>query len=225
MKKNIFILSVLVIAVLFTSCKKDEPAVVVPDNAKEVYIQATKSNTWHYFSFAENKVVGTADENKENNAAWAARKDWDIAIKKYHIRTNSGKATTVGSNGGVYIYKTKKDGDSPVYIYDDKIPFSSVKSIPSGTVFNTDKEVTEAGMGGNTITTVKSEAQVTIFKMRLVDEKENKWGMIMPPKYLLAPLCLFRSADGKKVYKVQFTQYINEDDVSGHVKFNFAEIK
>ena len=43
--------------------------------------------------------------------------------------------------------------------------------------------------------------------------------------YLKAPVYVFRTADGGSAYKVEFTQYQNEDKVTGHVKFRFAKIK
>ena len=73
-------------------------------------------------------------------------------------------------------------------------------------------------MGGKT-TMVKSNATVILFK------KNNDGSMIMPPVYLQAPVYIFRTADGKDYYKLQFTQYQNENKVTGHVKFYSAKIK
>ena len=48
--------------------------------------------------------------------------------------------------------------------------------------------------------------------------------LVMPPVYLKAPVYIFRTADGARCFKVEFTQYQDEDKVSGHVKFNYAQI-
>lgn len=206
MKKTFFILSALFIATLFSSCDKDEPETPTVGETKEVYIDATSGGTWQYFSFKENKIIGVGAENDEQNAIWFARNDWDIAIKRYAIRTNSGKATSINSKGGVYIT-------------DENVTFESITAMPENITFLTDKAVTEQGMGGTTTTTIKSDA--TVIKFKLNDDGT----MVMPPVYLKAPVYIFRSADGKANFKVYFTQYKDENNVSGHVKFNFAEIK
>ena len=131
--------------------------------------------------------------------------DWDIAINRYSIRTNSGEASSTGAKGGVYTF-------------DSTVTFDSVAEVPAGATFSTDKAVTSEGMGGTT-TTVKSEATVILFK---TDAEGNK---VMPPVYLQAPVYLFRSADGNHCYKVLFTQYQDENKESGHVIFSFAEVK
>lgn len=73
-------------------------------------------------------------------------------------------------------------------------------------------------MGGTT-TTVKSEATVIRFKTNA------DGSLVMPPVYLQAPVYLFRSADGEKTYKVLFTQYKNDESESGHVQFDWKQIK
>lgn len=187
------------------SCSKDNPKEELLPETKEASINATSKTTWHYFSLAENKVVGTGEENATDNTAWAARKDWDLAINRYLIRTNSGAATSVSAQGGVYTF-------------DASTTFASVTAVPSGATFVADKSITSEGMGGKT-TMVKSNATVILFK------KNNDGSMIMPPVYLQAPVYIFRTADGKDYYKLQFTQYQNENKVTGHVKFYSAKIK
>lgn len=166
------------------------------------YIDATAKDVWQYWSFSQNKLVGSADDSA--NAEWFARNDWDIAISRYSIRTNSGVATTVGSQGGVYTF-------------DASTAYADVTAVPEDAVFAQDKEVTSEGMGGTT-TTVKSEATVIVFK------QNSDGSLVMPPVYLQAPVYIFRSADGAHCYKVLFTQYQNSESVSGHVKFDWAEI-
>ena len=203
--KTKLILSALFSTMIFIlgSCSK-ENSKPLPET-KESYINATSKTTWHYFSLAENKEVGTGEENDTDNKAWAARKDWDLAINRYLIRTNSGAATSVSAQGGVYTF-------------DASTIFTSVTAVPSGATFIVDKSITSEGMGGKT-TMVKSNATVILFK------KNNDGSMIMPPVYLQAPVYIFRTADGKDYYKLQFTQYQNANKVTGHVKFYSAKIK
>jgi hypothetical protein len=213
MKNNIFF-SLLLLSFAFASCDKDDNGPVLPGNTTEAYIDASASTTWHYFSLATGKVVGSADESAENNAVWAARTDWDIAVQRYKVRTNSGEFTTAGAQGGVYTFDAKDtDANGNILV---STPFASVQNVPA-VEFTADKAVTAAGMGGTTTTTVLSTAVV-------VQMWRNANGLIMPPDYRPAPVYIFRSADGKNYYKVQFTQYQNEDKASGHVKFNVAQI-
>lgn len=205
MRTKIFLSAFFSMVILgFSSCSKDDSTEQPPAETNETYIDATSKTTWHYFSLAENKVVGTGEENATDNAAWAARKDWDVAVNRYLVRTNSGAATSVSAQGGVYTF-----GASTT--------FNSVTAIPDGATFAADEAVTSEGMGGST-TVVQSVAAVILFK------KNEDGSTIMPPVYLQAPVYIFRTADGTEHYKVQFTQYQDENKVTGHVKFYSAKI-
>lgn len=194
------------IAILgFTSCSKDNSVEQPPAETKQVYIDATSKTTWHYFSLSQNKVVGTGEEHATDNATWSARQDWDIAVNRYTVRTNSGASSSIKAEGGVHTLPATTS-------------FSSVATLPSGAAFVADKPITSEGMGGATTTVVKSEASVILFKTNA------DGSMIMPPVYLQAPVYIFRTAHGTDHYKVQFTQYQNENKVTGHVKFYSAKI-
>lgn len=170
----------------------------------EAAVTATDA-LWHYFSFTTGAEVGQGEENADGNAVWFARKDWDIAFKKTAIRTNSGAATTVGSQGGVYTFA-------------DGVAFADA-NLPGGAVFVADKVVEEEAMGSDgLVETVKSEATVIRFKTNAEGE------MIMPPVYLKAPVYAFRTADGLGIYKVEFTQYKDENNVSGKILFNVQKM-
>jgi hypothetical protein len=214
--RNNLLLSLLLLSFAFASCDNDDNNPALPGNTTEAYIDASAKETWHYFSLATGQVVGSADESAENNALWAARTDWDIAVQRYKVRTNSGEFTTAGAQGGVYIFDaTNTDANGNILV---STPFASIQHVPAGTEFAADKTVTAAGMGGTTTTTVLSTAVV-------VQMWRNANGvLIMPPDYRPAPVYIFRSADGKNYYKVQFTQYQNENKVAGHVKFDVAQI-
>ena len=203
MTRTFLFLIIISSALSFTSCSKDGDNTKLGET-KEVYINATSTTAWNYYSFSKNSVVGTAEESEINNSVWAARKDWDIAIRHYIVRTNSGKSTTAGAKGGVLTY-------------DANTSYSSVLNVPSNAQFTTDKSITFNDMNG-TITLVRSDATVILFK------KNEDGSTAMPPVYLPAPVYIFRTANGKNYYKVQFTQYMNESNVTGHVKFNMARI-
>ncbi|CDN31298.1 hypothetical protein BN938_1204 [Mucinivorans hirudinis] len=196
-------------AALLASCSKggttNQEQTPPVAQAKEVYIDATSTTLWHYFSLTDNKSVGTGEETPADNKSWAARKDWDIAVSRYRCRTNSGEATTVGAQGGVCAL-------------DAATTFNSVTSLPTTANFAADKTTLELGHGGVQTNIIKSSASVILFKTN------DDGNMIMPPVYLPTPVYIFRTADGKGYYKVQFTQYQNEQSVTGHVKFYSAKI-
>jgi hypothetical protein len=206
MKRVSFFLLAALFASAVVSCSKDnddnnDPK---PGETKEAYIDATSNTVWHYYSLSGEEIVGSAEESAENNAVWAARKDWDIAVRRYNIRTNSGEFTTAGAQGGVYTF-------------DANTTFASVLQTPVNAEFAVDKAITSQGMGGST-TVIRSDAAVILF------QQNEDGSLVMPPVYLPAPVYIFRTASGKDYYKVQFTQYLNEDGATGHVKFKLAKI-
>ena len=200
MKKSIIFSLIAACTVLsFSACDKTPQRV---GETREAYIDATSKTTWSYFSLSNGRIVGTGEETEADNAAWAARTDWDIAVCRYNVRTNSGKATSVGAKGGTYIASES---------------FEALTAVPQGASFAADELVTASGMGGTT-SVVHSAATVITF---MTKEDGSK---VMPPVYLKAPVYIFPSADGANYYKVEFTQYQDENKVTGHVKFNYAAL-
>ena len=205
--KKIFLLSAIAL-VAFVSCSDDDdPKVDIPFESvtNEVSVDATSSTTWHYYSFTDDKWIGEGEQTDTDDASWFARTDWDIAINRYHVRTNSGASTSVGAQGGFYEC-------------DASTTFESLTKLPTGLTYEVDQLITSTGMSGTT-TVAKSGAVVTVFKTN------EDGSMIMPPVYLKAPIYLFRTADGQSYFKVEFTQYKNDSGDSGYVKFNAAEIQ
>ncbi|TKG90393.1 hypothetical protein EYV94_23600 [Puteibacter caeruleilacunae] len=199
--KNLFYLFLAITLIGFTSCDDDDD----PSGAGQTLSQsvdASSKTDWQYFSFKDGTIVGTGKNNDEDNATWFARKDWDIAISTYHVRTNSGLSTSVGSTGGVYTC-------------DADVKYFDLVEVPAGSTFAVDKVIPVAGHGGTT-DYIKSNAQVIQFELK------EDGSMVMPPKYLPSPIYIFKTADGKETYKVNFTQYKNADGVSGHVEFDYA---
>lgn len=203
MKQSIyFFLAVFLIA--FASCDKENEQPQGAGDTQSYEIDATSRTTWHYFSFKNKKVVGTGEETKADNDKWFARTDWDIAVCRYKVRTNSGTSTTAGAKGGLYTCPAD-------------VSYASVDKLPNSPLFVADKMVTSKGHGG-TVTISHSTAKVTQFKTK------EDGSMLMPPVYYASPVYIFKTADGKENYKVNFTQYINEKGVTGHVKFDYATL-
>lgn len=198
MKKVFLTLALAIVALV--ACTKNDESTKGTEETKEAYIDATSKTAWNYYSLTEGKLVGTGEDN-----SWFLRTDWDFAINRYFIRTNSGAATEANAKGGVYTF--------PV-----SVAFNSVTALPEGVQFVADKAITSEGMGGAT-TVIRSEAEVILFK------KNEDGSTMMPPVYLQAPVYIFRTADGAQYYKIQFTQYQDDNKVSGHVKFYSTQIK
>lgn len=57
----------------------------------EITISGLSSDKWTYFSFEKGEVVGQSEFlSDEEDALWAERLDWDIAICGDYIKTNGG---------------------------------------------------------------------------------------------------------------------------------------
>ena len=201
--RKILSLSVMAI-VLMASCSSNNDPESMGDT-KESSINATSYTTWNYYSFANDTVVGKGEETTADNALWAKRADWDFAVCRYSVKTNSGSSTSVNAVGGVYTFASTE-------------VFSNILSLPDNIQFVVDSTTVTRGMAG-TVTTSKSKAQVIQFKANA------DGSLMMPPVYLQTPVYLFRTADGKHYYKLLFTQYKNENSETGHIKFLYARMK
>ena len=105
MKKIIFsALCALPLVVSLTSCgkKKDEPNQPSTPEAvtKTVTIDASKYETWQYFSFSKGEVVNVTDYKNDLN--------WDMALHRYDVRLNCGESGK-GKGGAVFSGKTEMD--------------------------------------------------------------------------------------------------------------------
>ncbi|MDY3980018.1 MAG: HmuY family protein [Tidjanibacter sp.] len=98
MKKQItgfLILIVIVLAV--ASCSSERRP--MPQSG-EVTITGLGDDHWTYFSFETGETVGTSPlSSAADDAGWAERTDWDIAICGEMIRTNGG--TSGAGRGGI----------------------------------------------------------------------------------------------------------------------------
>lgn len=75
--------------ILCPACVR-EGSVSDEDRVMRIELQ---DNAWTYISLTEGKVVGTGKlGSEEDDSAWAARQDWDIALCNGAIRTNGGSS-------------------------------------------------------------------------------------------------------------------------------------
>lgn len=203
MKKLFMILAAS--AALFSSCTTDkdnggDTNGSVDNIVETVLVDATSKTTWHYYNFKQKKFVGTGETSAD--ATWAARTDWDVAICRYKVRTNSG--TSGVGKGGLYT----------CYIGGDKtqsFKFDELTSVPAGATFTKDIEYSEEQMDESMLTESRSIAVVAVMEG-------------MPPIWKKAPLYIMPNAEGTGFYKVDFLSYKNASGESGHVSFKFVAI-
>lgn len=93
----------LIVSLMFAGCsnKDADPAdVPAPVEVNTLTVEGLSEDAWTYISFENGKVVGSSElGNEEEDAAWAVRKDWDIALCGKLLKTNSG--TSGEGQGGI----------------------------------------------------------------------------------------------------------------------------
>ena len=192
------------VAVMFSSCTKNTDGGETEGGGTEgggtegtsvtVVVDATSKTAWHYYSFEQSKFVGSAEITED--AEWAKRTDWDMAICRYKVRTNSG-TSGVGKGG--------------TYTCDEGVKFDALTVAPSGMVIVDDISYTEEQMGGGMLTESRSTAVVSVMAG-------------MPPVWGKSPLYIMSNASGTGFYKVDFLSYKDAEGTSGHVSFKFASV-
>ena len=82
------------------SCQSDD---VVNETFKDVTMTMTVTDsTWTYINMERGKIVGTSSvKDKDADASWHDRTDWDVAFSGDKIRTNGG--TSGKGEGGVVV--------------------------------------------------------------------------------------------------------------------------
>lgn len=113
--------SSIALMILCSACVR-EGSVSDEDRVMRIELQ---DNVWTYISLTEGKVVGTGKlGSEEDDSAWAARQDWDIALCNGAIRTNGGSS----GRGKAAILEVAEPyemvgTDSPATLYSDTAEF------------------------------------------------------------------------------------------------------
>lgn len=202
--KNKICLALFAGALLFTSCDRNndnvEEQIIKPLNAKEVTIDAVSLKKWKYFSFTTGKEVEVKDP--------MASTDWDIAFKRYYVKTNSG--TSGKGKGGAFVAKgddffavgvAPKDG----YLADDQSKVEKVGWPLQDMQMEFNSRVS-GGMKGVNLT-----GYVTYDPGRRSQGKS--------PYEMTKRVYIIKTADGSKYVKIQFKDYLNEKNDGGYPKF------
>lgn len=155
---------------------------------KTITIDATSFTDWVYFSFDGGDTLSIADP--------ATSHDWDLALMRYHFRTNSGSSGN-GQGGvidlGVVDFDGVKTADEAGYTVDDSL---SVYSMSTHTYTN---------IPGNTV----------------LETWVNKDMGTMPPTYSSHnKVFLVKTATGKYA-KMIVEDYYNDQAEGGHITFKY----
>ena len=153
--RKILSLSVMTI-VLMASCSSNNDPESMGDT-KESSINATSYTTWYYYSFVNDTVVGKGEETTADNALWAKRADWDFAVCRYSVKTNSGSSTSVNAVGGVYTFASTE-------------VFSNILSLPDNIQFVVDSTTVTRGMAAFYI---RKHMQILVLSISTLSRKSR----------------------------------------------------
>ena len=195
MKKNFLLVSVICLSLtFFASCDKNPDPEPTPDpTTKTMTIDASAFTDWKYFSFETGKEIPASEVG--DYATSKTKTNWDLAIHRGDIRTNSGKSG-MGKGGAIKVNGTK---------------LNDIKIIPtSGYAVDEEAEIMiEMGMDG-----YRTQSK----NMALADWYKSEG---MPPVYIVNDyVYVVKTADGKYA-KVKFSDYTNDEGAGGHVKFSY----
>lgn len=201
MKNKTLLFNFLAIALMsgiFMSCEKEKDEPAVTEN-KTLSLYTKEYTLWHYFSFSEDKVIGTgsADPADSDDAAWKQRADWDIAFHYKDIRTNSGKSGT-GQGGMLEAAETSfanvLEAPSSGYTVDDNLDIRLSPAMPPVYTTSTGNSVCADWASYN--------------------HGEGAW--VFAEKVFIV-----KTADGKYA-KIWLKSFLDDEDVSGTITMDYA---
>lgn len=200
MKRNFLAIATMAIMILLNSCGKETPE--TPNNGNEnqsveVYIDATSKTTWHYYSFDKAEFIASCEVDSQEDKAMKSCDDWDIAIMRYHVKTNSGTSTDIGKGG--------------LYTCSEGVTFDNLTTLPADITYAVDQLVEQPQMSGDTLYLSLSTAVVAVMDG-------------MPPTWLKSPLYIVKDGKGENNYKLDFISYKNNEGTSGHVSYRFYRL-
>ncbi len=197
MKHLALFCTALLTLALASSCNKTEEKELTPHI--EYTLDASNPNVWVYYSLRDAATVGTGDTTNASASEWAERSNWDLAFKTFNMRTNSG---------------TSGKGKGGVHICPSDVSYSALTVMPTDTLFKADTLHPTMDMSkGGMVEMSRSEATSVNLIMKSP-----------PPLYEPTSVYIVRTADGKEHYKMWFYGYKNDQDKSGHLRFNMAKL-
>lgn len=186
----------------FTQCTEDETD---DEDSKgidtTITIDATSKSKWTYFSFEKGMVVTPADSSNS--------KEWDLAFKRYLIKSNSGKSG-IGSAG---VYSTNMSGEKA---YNGLTEFGDTVS------FSIDDTVIIEGYNPANPTVPTQEKHIL---NPVLNNKSTLWyNLEQGPASTLTSkeiVYIVKTANGKFA-KLYILSYYNEEDKAGFIKIKYT---
>lgn len=197
---------------------KKEPKVTVDQGG--MHVDATNYDMWVYVSMENGgKLVGYGDATKdEEDAAWKARSDWDIAFHRFEVRLNGGDS----GNG--------KGEAADLGIVD----FDGVKAIPADAEFKKDMkdypiiiDFSAMQTGGKFQKNASVSPILTSYTQKKKDATGKEYLDYHGPMKKLAQMgkyelsnrvFIMRTASGKEAFKLLWTKYSEVREIDGQKK-------
>ena len=113
MNKRVLYLFAILCALSLASCRDNKTEDREPVPVTRQLTLTLEPGKWIYYNISDSMVMGKSDiGDAGQDAEWAERIDWDIALSESGIRTNSG--TSGRGNGGIAfisdsLYNTEKE--------------------------------------------------------------------------------------------------------------------
>jgi len=197
MKIKLLYISILLIGIIFTSCKKDSTTPSL--TGKTFVVKALSETNWVYFSFDKGDSISVTDP--------ANSTDWDLAFERYKIKTNSGKSGK--GLGGVFDSgKTNQSG------------FDSLTLVPSTAVFAVDDSVTVYGYDiVKNVPTVDEEVMSNLFYGAFAQQHSATTTLLVSRNQIF----IVKTAKGNYA-KMWLKSYYNDLDgtTGGYDKFTYT---
>ena len=198
-RKTLFNLVVIALLLgLVVSCEKDDDGPTATER-KTLSLYTKDYTIWHYFSFSEDKIIGTgsADPANSDDDAWRQRTDWDIAFHYKEIRTNSGQSG-IGQGGLLEASETNFNNvlEAPTagYTVDNNLDIRLSPAMPPVYISSTGNSVCADWASYN--------------------HDEAAW--VFAEKVFIV-----KTADGKYA-KIKLKSFLDDDDVSGTITMEYA---
>ncbi len=156
---------------------------------------------WYYFSFKDGLVgEGSADPAEGDDAAWKEKDNWDIAFHYSNVRTNGG--TSGNGQAGVFEMESNVMAEVTTAPETDYVVDTEIRIFLNMPPTNPAQDIKD--VPGNTVLDLWAD----------FDHDTMVWS-------INDHIFVVRTADGKYA-KIQFTNYLDEEDHGGLMKFNYV---
>lgn len=224
-KKRILVLALSSLFLMgISSCNTDKPEAPTAEQKQE-YLDASAYDSWVYFSFKTNKVIKVLKEypeiDKDNRWDPAKSTEWDVAFHRQEIRVNGN-----GFAGGAEIAVTEfTDFSADIDISKLKFVNNEIGDVIYSSVGMPPQTKTKKALWVSQTT----EDVPWKYRTNWFDRKntmKNGWmGQIKKMYKTNQYIFVFKAADGKTLYKVNWTGFMTKKGTGGGVTFRYIKIQ